>query len=947
MNLKKVLLYGPLLWLRKVVIYLLLAAIVLGLAVYFVANSPLTIQKVAERFAPDYNITYSRIHGNVFTGIEIDDLAYNKDPLAKHVTLKWNPNGLVNKKIIVNTLQIEKANVDTIKMLIASFQDTDTNESSESNDTASFDLGVNIDHVSLTIEPFMEQNMTISNITLDIDRLQYSNDSLDTDRFELKADSDLINVRINAKAKENTLTGQVQITPNKMLFERYALPLRREAVGDIVIDLTASEKEIVADINTEMKQLLKGEKDAFNMDIDRLQSHVVYDIKSMTVKADSEVMLSTPYAKDILVINHLMMDKNIGYSGEIHVKQIIGVDAKFVKPLADLKIDYKGDMKGIDSNITAQNMQGTFSSPDFKKAALHLESKEALALNEFMALPAELNQTKADLTVDVPIAFDENVSLVATVKIDSDLLRMDANVSYEENLQVKTVTYIPKDSPLYEYNKEVKWDRLSPIGFQAALKEDQIDGQLTAGPLSAKAQYALESKKIKGNIALGTLTTDISGSVDEKIKIDTKIHSMTSLIENIDRIYTMKDVPPLKGSADISVEISELDTVDITFNSPKIIYQADRKTEHVVDDISLTVHLEDAKVVLEQYTLTYAKQKIFSTKPSVVTFEDDIVTIAPIWLNDEVKVVGEYNIKTQKGTIDAEAIKLQIVHEIIDLDNSVNLKTTRDGNKTSVTGTIMLLGGNIHYDLSQKTFASDSDIIIVQEMKEEKQSPFMENLSASIQIKTQKPLIYKKGAIDIKADVDLNLYKAEQSELMLLGSIEIHEGGTYRFEGKKFVLDKSYVYFTGNPNKPMIEASVKYQALDHLITITITGAADAPNINFSSKPSLTREQILSIILFDSEVGAGTNSGEDMMKMMGGAMAKSALSNLGVQLDHLVIGEGNSVEVGKKLTDDIVIIYVRDEISSIKLIYKHSKHIESVIGVSEESESYDIIYKKDF
>ncbi len=125
---------------------------------------------------------------------------------------------------------------------------------------------------------------------------------------------------------------------------------------------------------------------------------------------------------------------------------------------------------------------------------------------------------------------------------------------------------------------------------------------------------------------------------------------------------------------------------------------------------------------------------------------------------------------------------------------------------------------------------------------------------------------------------------------MVLGSIEILQGGSYTFEGKKFVLDKSYVHFTGNPNKPLLEASVKYRSANHLITIKVTGSADAPNIHFSSKPSLTKEQILSIILFDSEGGAGTNTGDDMMKMMGGAMAKSVLSNLGVQLDHLVLGE---------------------------------------------------------
>ncbi len=41
-------------------------------------------------------------------------------------------------------------------------------------------------------------------------------------------------------------------------------------------------------------------------------------------------------------------------------------------------------------------------------------------------------------------SFDENGSLVAYVKIDSNVLNMDANVSYKETLQVKTVTIFPK-----------------------------------------------------------------------------------------------------------------------------------------------------------------------------------------------------------------------------------------------------------------------------------------------------------------------------------------------------------------------------------------------------------------------------------------------------------------------------------------------------------------------
>ena len=578
---------------------------------------------------------------------------------------------------------------------------------------------------------------------------------------------------------------------------------------------------------------------------------------------------------------------------------------------------------------------------------MHLENKKPLALNTFIVLPEELNQTKANIMIDVPVQFDGNSSLAANVKIDSDLLNMDANVSYQDTLVMETVTRMPKESLLRTYSEELKWDTLFPLRTETRLKEQRIDVVFNAGPLSGKAQYMLESTKVDGNITLGGLQANISGIAEEKFTVRTKISSMESLIEDVNDIYTFAEVPVLKGSADISVEVDALKTVDITLKSPQIVYQPDYKTEHIVNDIDLAVNLDDSKLELKHYSLTFAELKLFSTKPSVIFLEEDSVNIETLWINDQLQITGEYNMKEMKGTIDVKAKKLHVAHEMVELDSDVDINVALDGNKTSINGNIILLNGNILYDLSKKTFASDSDIIIVQDIKDKKESPFMDNLSMSVQIKTQQPLIYKKGDIDAKAHVDVNVYKAEGSELMVLGSVEILEDSSYMFEGKKFVLDKSHIHFTGNPNKPLLEASVKYRSVNHLITITVTGTADTPNINFSAKPSLTKEEILSVILFDSEGGAGTNSGDDMMKMMGGAMAKSVLTNLGVKLDHLAIGEGNSVEVGKKLTDEIIIIYVNDEISHVKLKYKHSKRLESVIGVSEESQSYDIIYKRDF
>ena len=84
-----------------------------------------------------------------------------------------------------------------------------------------------------------------------------------------------------------------------------------------------------------------------------------------------------------------------------------------------------------------------------------------------------------------------------------------------------------------------------------------------------------------------------------------------------------------------------------------------------------------------------------------------------------------------------------------------------------------------------------------------------------------------------------------------------------------------------------------------------------------------------------------------MRMMGGVMAKSVLSQLGVNIDLLSIGENSSIQVGKKLNEDITVIYINDEVPKMELRYKHNDRLESVVGTSSHSSSYDVFYRKDY
>jgi len=1037
--------------LKKLLYGLSLFALLLIVAAVFAANSSFVIKKAAEQFAPEYDISYDDISGNMLTGVKIEGLRYADKPLVKSIKFTWNPARLLDKSISIYEIEIQEGNVDVIKSLIASFE---TNASSSSDP---FDFSVTVEKGYVTLTPFEEQGVRVEKLLLDAGGIKYTSDALDVKYLSLEIDSNLtnidlkggliedevhleylslgkidtlaiqklflnyqynsskisstdhdetnpfmpkyitikilqgsilpvvydplhidhfvlnggdivfdiqkrmaekgkveLNVRTNlsnagyrGEIKNNHLIGKILLTPNKRLFELYKLPLRKEAIGDIIIDLDVSKEDVIADVQAKAKHLFVSEKGEYEVDIDSLLSHVVYTVDTNKLQVDTKAVVTTPHARDISIVNAFLMDKNITYRGEIKAKELAGIDEKFTKPFKNLDIKYSGDMKSIKIRMTSDMFKGSFYSSDFKKGDIHLESTKEILVGGMVDLPAELNGSKVNLLVDAPIDFDNNVSFQAKILLTSNVANIDADVLYGKKIQIKALTQLAEDSLLKSFNEKLKWDRLSPTLTDIELSDNTLKVKLEAAELKVHAEYHLSSKKLDGSMRLGNMFANIDLNEEKLFRVNTKVGSIQSLIKSLQSFYTLRadEIPVVDGEAELSVVAKDFSKFDVILKSPQLTYSPDHKTKHIVTDVNIATSIESTKIVLKNYKLTYDKQMFFSTKPSVLHLKDDTITISQFWLNDQLKGEGNYSLKTWQGYFKADASKLHVAHEFVDLDSEVHISMVLDGNETSIDGNIVLLGGNVHYDLRQKTFATDDDIVIVQDIKKKKAGPFMDNLSASIKIETKNPLVYKQNDTNIEAKVYLKISKAKHAPLTVNGSIEFAKGGTYIFGDKTFVLNKSYIYFIGDVNKPLVEASISHKSSKHLITASITGTLEIPNITFSSTPALSREQILSVILFGSAEGTGVSSGDEMMKMMGGAMAKSVLSNIGVQLDHFVVGD--SVEVGKKLTDDITIIYVRDEVAGVKLKYEHNKRTESVIEMNEESQSFDIIYSKDF
>ncbi len=920
----------------------------------------------------DLQANIERIISNDLNSIAVGDFSLLFDSNVSDIDISGN---LKDETLTFENINLKEINTLALQHLFVPETNASAVENVDENGTviaddkkAEKDQEVNnlipqyvvIRSLTTQIVPATYDPVNIVDLLLRIKDVKFNTQKLMVENgyVDLNGTTNLSNISYSGKIKDNQILGPIVLSPNEELFTLYDLPVRREAIGDITIDIDASKEHVVVDLKAKAEQILVVEKSedngtdenaskAFNVDIDSLLSHVVYTIADNTMVVDTKIMVTTPYAEDISITNQFLMDKKMRYSGEINAAKLIGIDAKLVKPLNNFNVKYSGDLTSVKTDISSDGLKGSFVSSDFKKGDFHLETTEAIQVDKMVALPGELNGTKVNVVMDVPLDFTKITPVTAKAKITSNISNIDVDVTYGETLQAKVTSNIPADSLLKNFDNNVKWNAINPLVINAELDKEDATLKLKSKELSSDIKYALDKGEVDGTIRLAGLVTHVKGMAKEKITIKSNVNSIASLMSSIQSFYTLEGLPPVEGALNLSVDITKLKQADLSLSSPKIIYHADRETEYLVNDVKLVVSADKSKVQLKSYAVTYDEMKVFSTKPSVINLKEETVEIAPLWLNDQLKVVGTYNLKTAKGDISADARTLHIAHKMIELDSAINIKTVLNEGKTSVKGKVVLLGGKIHYDMGTKTYPSDSDIIIVQEMKKEEASPFMDNLSMFIDVTTKKPLVYKQGPIDIKAKVDLDVHKGEHGDLMVLGEANILKGGSYTFEGKKFVLDKSNIYFTGNLEKPLLDISVKYKSLSHLITIAVSGTPAAPNITFSSVPSLSREEILSVILFDSEGGAGTNSGDDMMKMMGGAMAKSALSDMGIKLDHLAIGTDGSVEVGKKITDKITFIYINDEIPEVKVKYQHGSRWESVISADEESQAYDIVFKKDF
>lgn len=197
---------------------------------------------------------------------------------------------------------------------------------------------------------------------------------------------------------------------------------------------------------------------------------------------------------------------------------------------------------------------------------------------------------------------------------------------------------------------------------------------------------------------------------------------------------------------------------------------------------------------------------------------------------------------------------------------------------------------------------------------------------------------------------------------LLYGELKIVEG-QYLFNGNPFALNQATVTFAGEFEKKTTLYAIASRDLDKVkVDVIAKGPVKNPAISFRSNPPMPQREILSWLLFNrgtSEISPfqGAQLSESITNLSTNQQGPDVLSKIRstLKIDRFEIGRnqtnegaGVNVEVGKYISDNILISVIKSDVNRIALEATLSDQIKLQAQVGDDSEGKLMLrWKKDY
>lgn len=278
-------------------------------------------------------------------------------------------------------------------------------------------------------------------------------------------------------------------------------------------------------------------------------------------------------------------------------------------------------------------------------------------------------------------------------------------------------------------------------------------------------------------------------------------------------------------------------------------------------------------------------------------------------------------------------LELMNTHEI-HIDGNVDTSIIITKDLIELTGVLDLIEADLDFRLPENAILASQDVVLMGSETEQESAQQKIDLTIKLGDKTH---INSQG-LDAFLTGELQILQEPNEVMRANGQIDVKDG-RYTAYNQNLIIDKGeLVYNGGTIDDPNLALRAQKEVDEITAGVSVTGRASSPLLQLYSTPSMSDEDILSVLIFGKSISnLDSQDGFTLLKiansLRGDGTKKSKISSLtesvqdGLGLSHLELQlEGNSpsVEAGKQLSSQFYIGYgygLLDAVQSLVLRYK--------------------------
>jgi len=468
-------------WLLVVIeITLLLSAFLL-----FVVTDSRSIKFIAKTSLNTSAFTYDEIEGNLFEGLTVSNLAYNKKNLFTKATLHWNPLTLFYKKLTVTKLEAKGVELENIVKMINDF----SSQKSENNFQLDYSFTVNSTH--LDINPYVFEGTRFSSFVLNTGKIELKKDlTLNSKKLDIKFNSDIVNVHLLGNIENNRLL--VDTLTLKNISSRAITRLTKRLIAKNRAKVTKNSKkkksfslfkEIkIKHILGTMKPVKYGDFKIKNVTLLLENGYIdpsknyQYSVEHLDFKGETnfgsvsykgDIKKSTIYAKG-----------NVFLSKELFSTYNLPLSYKALRKLPNkLKLDHSGVWLDVEHSLTKLLKINSDFNIDVKRA----NHKLAYLYNKDLIVDSKIKGS---------ISYANDVEFNAKTVVNFHKV----TTKYEGDIKLENFKKLPKDISNYLLSGLHGTFKGDTKGLNVDIASDLIEGSFLTTNYK-KADLVLKSKK--------------------------------------------------------------------------------------------------------------------------------------------------------------------------------------------------------------------------------------------------------------------------------------------------------------------------------------------------------------------------------------------------------------------------------------------------------------------